>query len=74
MGRPKTTITPGQCRAARALVGLSQRQLVEAAKLSRTTLTDFERERKTPEGNALAAIQHALESSGVTFISGGRQA
>ncbi len=62
------TISATQCRGARAMVGLSQTQLAEAAAVSRQTLVDFERGARTPYPNNLAAIRSALESAGVEFI------
>jgi transcriptional regulator with XRE-family HTH domain len=65
----KTLLTPSQCRGARAMVGWSQTQLAEAAKVSRPTVVDFERGARTPYPNNLAAIRTALEAAGVEFIA-----
>lgn len=61
-------ITPGQCRAARALIGLSQGDVAKASAVSEKTLADFEREARKPYARTLAAIQAALEAAGVEFI------
>lgn len=62
-------ITPGQCRAARALIGLSQGDVAKASAVSEKTLADFEREARKPYARTLAAIQAALEAAGVIFIA-----
>lgn len=61
------TLSPAQCRMARAALSLGVRELAEAAQVSPTTITKFER------GDALyprtvAAIRAALEAGGVEFI------
>jgi transcriptional regulator with XRE-family HTH domain len=63
-------ISAAQCRGARAMIGWSQAQLAEAAKVSRPTLVDFERGARTPYANNLAAIRAALEAAGVIFTNG----
>ena len=61
-------ISPGQCRAARALIGLSQGDVAKASGVSEKTLADFEREARQPYDRTLAAIRAALEAAGVEFI------
>lgn len=61
------SITPAQCRAGRALVGMSQSDLAEAATVSRATLADFERDARAPHPNNLFSIRRALENAGVEF-------
>jgi transcriptional regulator with XRE-family HTH domain len=63
------SISPSQCRAARALIELDQNDLASAASVSRGVIIDFEKGRRTPGANNLAAIRAALESAGVEFIS-----
>lgn len=62
------TITPEQCRAARALLDWRQPQLAEASGVSASTVRDFESGKRQPIANNLAAIRTALESAGVMFI------
>ncbi|WP_348632359.1 helix-turn-helix transcriptional regulator [Mesorhizobium sp. M2D.F.Ca.ET.225.01.1.1] len=64
------TITAAQCRAARGLIEMDQAVLALAANLSRNTIVDFEKGRRTPGTNNLAAIRAALEAAGVEFING----
>lgn len=62
-------MTPAQCRAARALIGLSQDALAEAAGVAKRTIASFEAEGRQPYPRTLAAIRSALEAAGVEFIS-----
>jgi transcriptional regulator with XRE-family HTH domain len=62
------SITPAQCRAGRALVELDQSELASKSNVSRNTIVDFERGRRVPTTNNLAAIRSALEASGVVFV------
>lgn len=62
-------ISPAQCRAARALVEMDQARLAEAANVSRNTVVDFEKGRRTPNTNNLHALEAALEAAGVIFVA-----
>jgi hypothetical protein len=62
-------MTPAQCRAARALVDLTQPQLAESASLGLSTVYDFEKARRAVSAEAVAAIRAALEAAGVEFIA-----
>jgi transcriptional regulator with XRE-family HTH domain len=64
------TISPEQSRAARALLGWPQTKLAARAHLSESTVRDFEKGRRTPTTNNLAAIRAALERAGVEFTNG----
>jgi transcriptional regulator with XRE-family HTH domain len=61
-------LTPDQSRAARALVEWSQEELASRANLGPSTIRDFEKRRRVPTINNLAAIKRALETGGVVFI------
>lgn len=61
-------LIPAQSRAARALIDWSQDQLAEASHLGLSTIRDFEKGRRVPSHNNLAAIVRALEEAGVQFI------
>ncbi|VVT32879.1 helix-turn-helix transcriptional regulator [Rhizobium sp. EC-SD404] len=61
-------ITPEQSRAGRALLDISQRDLATAANLGESTVRDFEKGRRTPSVNNLAAIEAALKERGVVLI------
>ena len=64
------SITPAQCRAARALVEMDQGTLADGAMVSRSVIIDFENGRRVPVRNNLAAIQRVLEEAGVEFTNG----
>jgi transcriptional regulator with XRE-family HTH domain len=64
------TMTPGQCRAARALLDITQSQLARAAGLGLSTIVDFEKERRTVSEEALKAMQIALQRVGIEFTDG----
>ena len=61
------TITAGQCRAARALLGWSQRDLEVRARVSRKAIADFEREASAPYQRTIRDIVETLEAAGVMF-------
>ena len=61
-------ISPGQCRAARALLGWTQQDLSAAASAGLSTVKGFELGTSAPFRNNLAAIRRALEEAGVEFI------
>ena len=61
-------ITPEQSRAARGLLDWSQSFLAGQSNLGESTIRDFEKGRRTPSANNLAAIRRALEDAGIIFI------
>jgi transcriptional regulator with XRE-family HTH domain len=62
------SLTPAQCRAARALISWSQDQLAEASGVAKATIANFELGKRTPYVTTLASLQEALLTSGVEFI------
>jgi transcriptional regulator with XRE-family HTH domain len=62
--------TPGQCRAARALIGWSQEQLAIASKVAKATIANFELSKRTPYDRTLDDLVAALEAAGVEFTNG----
>lgn len=58
-------LAPEQSRAARGWLDWSQEQLAERANVSLSTVRDFEKGRRTPIANNLAAMRAALEGAGV---------
>jgi DNA-binding XRE family transcriptional regulator len=59
---------PAQCRAARALIGMTQPALAEAAGLGLSSIVDFEKARRIVSPAGVAAMRAALEAAGVDFI------
>ena len=64
-------ITPGQIRAARALVGWQQKDLAVRAGISEMTIKNIEQGRTDPRSSSLTAIQKALDDAGVVFLQPG---
>lgn len=62
-------MTPAQCRAARALTGMSQDDLAAASKVAKATIAAFELGQRQPYQRTIDAMRKALEDSGVIFIS-----
>lgn len=61
-------ITIEQCRAARALLGITQNELATAAQVNKRTLMDFESGKRTPVNATLSVLRNTLEAAGVDFI------
>ena len=64
-------MTPEQCRAARALVGMSQQELADAAEVAKATIANFETGNRAPYKRTITALQSALERAGVEFTEAG---
>ena len=62
------SISPEQCRAARALVAWSQDKLATASAVAKTTIANFEINKREPYDRTLLDLQRALEAAGVEFI------
>jgi transcriptional regulator with XRE-family HTH domain len=56
--------------AARGLLDMTQIELAAGASVSKNTIVDFEKGRRNPTKNNLAAIQRVLEDAGVEFSNG----
>lgn len=61
-------MTPAQCRAARALIGMTQSELATSAGFGLSTIVDFEKERRIVSTTAQSKMMQALEAAGVQFI------
>ena len=64
-------MSPEQCRAARGWLDWSQDQLAKASHVSLSTVRDFEKGRRVPISNNLAAMREAMERAGMTFTPDG---
>ena len=66
--------TGNQLRAARALIGMEQAKLAEAAKLNVNTIRNMEAAGGGPIAGRsvnVQAVQRALEEAGIAFLNGG---
>ena len=61
-------MSPAQCRAARAILNMTQPRLAEVANLGLSTVVDFEKTRRQVSQEAIEGMQAALERAGVEFI------
>jgi transcriptional regulator with XRE-family HTH domain len=61
-------MTPAQCRAARALLGMTQPELAKESRLGLSTIVDFERMRRLVSDEAVEAMRLALQRKGVEII------
>lgn len=66
-------MTPIQCRAGRAVIGISQEELALRSGIARKSLTLFENGRRTLMPNNLKAVRRELELAGVELIGGDRE-
>lgn len=63
-------ITPEQCRAARALLRMSQDQLAAKTRISPATVRKFENQTGILREAMVKLIRLTLEAEGVQFIDG----
>lgn len=60
-------MSPEQTRAARNWLAWTQAELAEQAKVSLSTVKDYESGKRTPIANNVEAIKRALEGAGMVF-------
>lgn len=61
-------ISPGQCRAARALLNWTQERLANKVGVALKTVRDFENERRQSLNIVRASIKQAFEEAGIEFF------
>ena len=61
-------ISPGQCRAARALLNWTQETLANKVGVALKTVRDFENERRQSLTIVRTSIQQAFEQAGIEFF------
>jgi transcriptional regulator with XRE-family HTH domain len=61
-------MSPAQCRAARALLAISQDDLAASSGVAKRTIASFESEGRQPYARTLDAMRSALEAAGVVFL------
>ncbi|WP_376097543.1 helix-turn-helix transcriptional regulator [Roseomonas sp. CCTCC AB2023176] len=61
-------LTPGQCRAARALLDWTQDELARRAEVSRGTIQGFEGGQHALHRSSAAAMRRALEVGGALLL------
>src|SRR3981081_4323839 len=64
------TLSPAQCRAARALLNWTQEDLVRHSKITKKTIADFERGATQPRAQTLVQLTAAFEADGIEFFNG----
>lgn len=64
-------ITVSQIRAARGLLGWSQRDLADRTGLSQRTITNIETEKNIPNSETLATIERMIQQAGIDITNNG---
>jgi transcriptional regulator with XRE-family HTH domain len=64
-------LAPAQCRAARALLGWSRKDLAIRSGVAERTLVDFEGGLRQPHSRTIRDIRSTLENGGVEFLMSG---
>jgi len=62
------SMSPEQCKGARAMLGWSRELLGKSARVAVRTIIDFERGARRPYDRTLADIRRALEDADIIFI------
>ena len=65
----RTLITPAQCRAARAFLNWTQKDLAERSGVNERSIANFETEQAVPFGKTMAALHDCFTAAGVGFDS-----
>lgn len=65
------SLTPCQCRMARAGLNMSQAELARRANVAPATIAEFERGRRKPYARTVQDIERVLAEAGADFIDYG---
>jgi predicted transcriptional regulator len=65
------TVKPEQVRAARAMLGMEQKDPAERAQVSVATVRRLEAAHRSVRTELIARVRHALEDAGAEFIEDG---
>lgn len=63
-----STLSSAQCRAARALLGWTQKDIATRSHVNLKTIADLERSARTPFPRTLKDIVEAFEAAGILFL------
>ena len=66
--RDSAILTPGHCRAARALAEVDVGTLAHRARIPAADIIDYEKMRRQLDPDSLSALRRALEDLGAVFI------
>jgi transcriptional regulator with XRE-family HTH domain len=66
-------LTPAQCKAARAMLEWTQKDLAVHSKVGLSTISDFEAKNRKPHFRTVGALEMAFEKAGIRFFVGGVQ-
>jgi predicted transcriptional regulator len=64
----KNSVTPAQCRAARALLGMTQADLSERSGVAVTVIARFESDASTPRAASFRQLIAAFSKAGIVFL------
>jgi transcriptional regulator with XRE-family HTH domain len=64
------TITPALVRAARALLGWSQKELGRRSNVSKSVIAAFETRKRLPGRGGVDDLRRTLEGAGIEFVDG----
>ena len=64
-------ITPAQCRAARAILGWSVKDVATKAHMSPNTVVRFENEVGVPNATTQVLLRQTFEAAGIRFTEDG---
>lgn len=67
-GENTMIMLPEQCRAARALLDITQIELAKAAETGNKTIADFEGMKRNLHATTVRALKNALEAAGIEFL------